>query len=127
MSDHPHHEHTDADPDHRAATHWSPLAFISAGFVGAGTLFAAVGLAVGAPWYVPAAEAAEAIVGAVVLRWSLERSRRPACGAVHYLGGESAFTCRRRTRHRGDHREGGVAWDDSGPYRWSARGWVRSR
>lgn len=116
MNHHSRHEHAEVGSDRRAPTRWSPLTFISAGFVGAGTLLAAADLVVRAPWYAPAAEAAETIVAAVVLRWSLERSRRPPCGAAHCLGGEPAFTCRRRTRHRGDHREGAVAWNDSGLY-----------
>lgn len=107
----------------RAPAWLALLAFLSGGWMGGCTLFAVASLSVDAPWPVPATMAAGAILGALVLRWSLERSRRGPCGAVRWLGEDPAFTCRRWAGHRGDHRQDGVGWSRTGlSYQWRGRG-----
>lgn len=100
----------------------SPLVFVSAVFGCAFVAEAIADVSVGAHWPYPAVAAAGAVASALVLRRALTRSRTAACRRVYYLSGEPAFVCQLAARHRGDHREGNVAWGRKGGlYEWRGR------
>lgn len=122
MSDEPTREQPRIEPSDQPPVRLWAWVFLAAGVTGSGVFVAALSLAAGAPWPVPALAATSSVAGAIALRWYVMRARRTVCRAPYYLGGEAAWLCQRRAGHRlGAHREGPITWDDSGAYRWRGR------
>ncbi len=96
---------------------------VLSGFIAVGVLLATGDIVVGAPWYDAAGAAVVAVVAAVFLGRVIHLEQQLRCGEEKWLGGEPAFVCERRPRHRGDHREDNVSWTrDGGPsYSWRGR------